>query len=525
MQVTLDTQYRRKETAMDILERYSGKVKGILSTFDRMIIKGHLRSFYSVNSRYYYLYQEDVLLKDFGNYAQEVTDKIKAHAKRMAERLGRPYMYLNSPSVCKEELAKRIMEKDGIAEGLICVLSTVELCRSFSICRNREEKKLELVLSNRKCLYFYFYYNDSELGFMHVRLQSWFPFEIQIYLNGREMLARQLDKAGIGYKRYENSFVSIEDIDKAQRLAEKVIERRWHKIFDVFAHRVNPHLERITEIFSRGYYWCLYQCEYASDVMFKNRSYVEKIIPELFEHASRCFSAEDVMTFLGRKVHGNFKGEVVSDRKRRPQGYRVRHRLKTNVIKMYNKLSVLRVETIINQPREFKVYRQRVRKGQSIKAWVPMGKGIANLYRYAQVCYASNMRYLNALAHIENPYKSAAELESLCQPVAKNQRRYSGLNLLSRECCNIFSAVAHGEHCIHGFSNKDIRAILFSNLADTQKKQKSAQVTRLLAKLRAHRLIAKIPRSFRYKVTIKGYRLIGATLKLKKIDLPLAMAS
>jgi len=510
---------------MDIIERYSGKVKGILSTFDRMIIKGHLQSFYSATHRYYYLQQEHVLLKDFGTYAQGITDTIKAHAKSMAEQSGRPYLYLNSPSISKEGLARQIMEQDQVDEGLICVLSTVELCRSFSIYRNRDTKKLELVLSNRKCLYFYFYYNDPELGFMHVRLQSWFPFEMQVYLNGREILAKQLDKAGIGYERYENSFVSIEDLVEAQRFAERLKERRWHKILDVFARRVNPLLDRITEIFSRGYYWCLHQCEYATDVMFESRAYVEEIVPELFEYASRCFSADDIMTFLGRKIHGHFKGEVVSDRKRRPQGYRVRHRMKTNVIKMYDKWSVLRVETIINQPREFKVYRQTERKGQSIKAWVPMGKGIGNLYRYAQVCYAANMRYLNALAHIENPWKSAIELERLCYPVFKNHRRFSALNLLSQECCTLFSAVAHGEHCINGFTNKDIRVALFTDLAETQKKQKSAQVTRLLAKLRAHRLIAKIPRSFRYKVTNKGYRVISATLQLKKIELPLAMAA
>jgi len=511
---------------MDILEKYSGKVKGILSTFDRMIIKGHLLNLYATNHRYYYLQQEGVLLKDFGKYAQQVTDKIKVHAKGIAEKSNRPYLYLNSPSVSKEELAEQIMKRDQIDEGLICVLSTVELCRSFSIHRNREKKELELVLSNRKCLYFYFYYHDPELGFMHIRLQSWFPFEIQIYLNGREMLAKQLDKVGIGYERYDNCFTSIDDVKEAQRLAEKLNERRWHKLCDVFAARVNPQLGRITEIFSRGYYWCLYQCEYASDVMFKSRACLEKIMPELYEYASRCFSAEDVMTFLGRKVHGNFQGEVVSDRKRRPQGYRVRHRLKTNVIKMYDKWSVLRVETIINQPREFKVYRQAGRKGESIKAWVPMGKGIANLYRYAQVCYASNMRYLNALAHIKNPGETVAELEALCQPVFKNRRRYSGFNLLSRECCTLFSAVAHGEHCIHGFSNKDVRVFLFPDFDDNQEKQKSAHVTRLLAKLRAHRLIAKIPRSFRYKVTNKGYRVIGATLMLKKVEFPsLAMAA
>ncbi len=65
-----------------------------------------------------------------------------------------------------------------------------------------------------------------------------------------------------------------------------------------------------------GYYWCVDQCEYATDIMFNNREDLEEIYPSLVEHALVNLKCEDVMTFLGRKMHHAFQGEVVSDIKK-----------------------------------------------------------------------------------------------------------------------------------------------------------------------------------------------------------------
>lgn len=70
--------------------------------------------------------------------------------------------------------------------------------------------------------------------------------------------------------------------------------------------------------------------------------------------------------------------------------------MKKNSIKMYDKYSVLRIETTINDPHEFKIYRKVNHKNEPVMAWVPMGKSVANIYRYAQVSKASNVRYLDA---------------------------------------------------------------------------------------------------------------------------------
>jgi hypothetical protein len=501
---------------MEILKKHREKIKGIFHGFDRMIIKGHLKSFYPKGSMEYFLSRENILLKNFSEYAQGLTEKITENAKKECEKYERPFIYLASPKTSKEEKAREIMERDNIEEGLICVLYTVEPCKSFSVKGNRGLKKLVIEYQFRKCRYFYYYFKDKELGFMHVRLQSWIPFEIQIYINGREYISRQLDKRGIVNERYDNTFLSIADIKKAQKISDKMLTKNWGRTFDHFSSVVNPILPRIKRIFKRGYYWCLDQCEYASDVMFETRENLEKIYPEIVEYSRRCLTSDDLMIFLGRKgLHGSYKGEIVTDIKRRPQGVRIKHRVKGNSIKMYDKYSNLRVETTITQPKEFKVYREVTRKGERVHKWVPMGKSIAFMYRYAQVSKSANERYLKAISSAEDNSEVIAELEVLCNSVEKNNSHYSGINVFSRQATDVFSAIMRGENMIKGFCNKDIRRFLYPGISKELRKYYSMKITRLFAKLRAYGLIKKLRSSFCYNVTDKGYRIMSAALSLK----------
>ena len=229
-------------------------------------------------------------------------------------------------------------------EGLICIVSTVEMCNSIDIKKNKEEHKLELKNGKRKCLYYYFYYQDKEFGFMHVKFQTWFPFEMQVYVNG----SKQLDKVDIKYTRYDNCFLEISDIEAAQKISDDFSGKKLDGMLNYFAKYVNSFIQRIEEVFGCGYFWCMDQCEYATDIMFKSREALESVYTDFVNHVIVSFKYDDVMTFMGRKMHHAFLGEVVSDIKKRPYGIRIKHRMKKNSIKMYDKFSVLRVETTIN---------------------------------------------------------------------------------------------------------------------------------------------------------------------------------
>ena len=267
-----------------ILEQYKDKINGSFSFFDRMILKGHIRQFYSPSGKQYFLSDRNVLLKDFSAYAEQVTSQIVSHAEKLADSSGRPLRYLTSPKTSKEQAALEIMESSPVDEGLICILSVVEYCQTLQP-RKKEDGKLFLDTVNRKCKYYYFYFMDRTFGFMHVKFQTWFPFQIQVYINGREMMKHVFDANHISYRMYDNSFSEISDIQKAQELADKFDSKSLCRQLDLFAHKVNPYLDTIEEVFHQGYHWCVDQCEFATDVMFMSREALEDIYPSLVGHA------------------------------------------------------------------------------------------------------------------------------------------------------------------------------------------------------------------------------------------------
>ena len=213
----------------------------------------------------------------------------------------------------KEARARAIAERDGVTEGLVCVLSVVEPCRSFGVTPNRQTRRLEVVRRRRKCLHYYLYRIDPEFGWMHVRLQTWAPYEIQIYVNGREWLARQMDQAGIGYRRSDNKITAVDDFGPITALCERFAHTDWPPVLERQAALVNPLLPDIERAGFPGYWWVIDQCEYASDVLFTDRAALETIQGDLVTAAVTALGATDVLHFLGRKPHPAFAGEVTID--------------------------------------------------------------------------------------------------------------------------------------------------------------------------------------------------------------------
>lgn len=127
----------------------------------------------------------------------------------------------------KEDLARQIAERDGVTEGLVCVLSAVEPCRSFAVIGDRATCRLRVARRSRKCLHYYLYLIDPEFGWMHVRVQTWAPYQIQVYVNGREWLARQLDVLGVGYRRSGNKITAVDDLPRVEDLCRQFARTDW----------------------------------------------------------------------------------------------------------------------------------------------------------------------------------------------------------------------------------------------------------------------------------------------------------
>jgi hypothetical protein len=512
------------------MQRHAEKVIGMLNGWDRIRLRGSSRWLAHLEGMKRYMYVANVLFKDFKAYVQQVTEEIRAATVRTAEAVGRPIIYLPSSAIRKEDMAHEVAQRDGIQEGLICVLTCVEPCSSYTIRRNAKTKHLELQVELLKCLHQYFYFQPPVVGFMHARLQTWFPFTMQICLNGREWLARQMDAEGIGYLRRDNCFVQVEDLERAQKLLQQQLRISWTSLLNQIALQANPALK---EIFARqgldlDYYWSVQESEWASDILFRSAGELSALYPRLIHHGMRTFGSADVMRFLGRKVpqHGGvnrcFLGQVVTDLKDRPEGIRIKHRVNRNSIKMYDKQgSVLRVETTINDPRDMKVYRSKENRPRGPKSWQRLRRGIADLYRRAQISQAANDRYLDSMAAVEDSTELGTLASQLCQPAQWEGRRVRALNPFSVEDAALLAAVSRGEFTINGFRNRDLRPLLCgtSEVTAAESRRQASAITRKLRLLRGHGLIRKVPKTHRYLLTKRGQSAIAALLAARQANI------
>lgn len=512
----------------EFLERHKDAIKGTLSGFDRLLFRGTLRSLYAIPVMDMYLAHNRILYKDFGKHAEATSEKLKAACQRRAQREGRPIQYLASSSMSKEDVARDIARKDRVTEGLICVLSCVEPCVSYDIFRCREERCLKLQQRQRKCLHLYQYWMHPELGFMHGRIQTWFPFTMQICLNGREWLAQQMGKAGISYERRENCFVSVDDFSSSQQLMDEQVHANWPELLNGIARELNPVHEEIFSGFKADYYWSTLQSEWATDIVFRQRGVLERLYPRLLHHGITNFDSGDVLRFLGRRVpttgraHGCLEAELTSDLKRRQEGVRLKHWANGNTLKIYDKAysavgNVLRVETTIFAERDFKVYRPKEGDPDGELAWRELRRGIADLYRRTEVSQAANDRYMTALASVDESSTVEELVARLEKPVHWLKQRVRGLRLFQADDALLLKTISSGDFMLNGLRNRDLQRRMYATPAtdEIEARRRSGRVSRLLRMLRAHGLLRKVSGTHRYQITDSGRKILTAIAAMR----------
>lgn len=498
--------------------KHADKITASLSAFDRVIFRGYLPCCHPRGLEGL-LNHHGILLKDFKTFAPQQAERLKGHAQQFAAARGRPFRHL-AHRTRKDELARRLAQQDGVTEGLIAVFSCLETCRTFRVAYGQGRPQLRA--DYRRCLVLYYYLIDPQFGLIHLKLQTWFPFTLQAYVNGHEWLARQLARRQVPFTQLDNAVLPAAPADaaQAQRLANRFGRLNWPRWLSGWARQVNPLFADL--LGPAEYYWVVDQAEYATDVIFRDRAALASVYPRLLQHATLCLGAEDVLRFLGRKLTAAFAGEVLNDCKKRWPGARVKHRVQENWIKMYDKQGlVLRVETVINRPYAFKVWRTARRRGREVQGWFPLCKGVSYLWRYAEVSQRANQRYLDALSVVDDPAAAPHRLAEVCEPVRVQGRRHRALNPLSRRDRALFVAALRGEHLLQGFRNRDLAEQLYGERKPRDRaegRRRCARVSRLIRLLRGHKLVAKVPRARRYHVTAKGQALLSAAVRLHELN-------
>jgi hypothetical protein len=501
------------KTVCSFVVKFASLISWVLSCFDRVIFKGHLPISRASEFERFVDYVLKIRRADFLKVVgPEWSERLVEHSKLFAQKYRRPWEYY-AGDIDKDAWAKEQLGLLPLPQGLVGILCVMEACPTFKLAPGTDRPCFVSRKVPQRVLYYYFV--DKELGLMHVRLQTWAPFTCQVYANGHDYVARQLTKKGIAFEQVDNAFVQLSDAAAAQRSADRFAKLPWPRILERYARQVNPLLH--AELKGLSHYWVIDQAEYATDVRFVSKHALAGLFVRLLAFALLTFSPKKIFCYLGRQWHERFDGEVQTHYKSvREPGACVKHFMKRNWLKMYDKLGLLlRVETVINQPGEFKVLRDcQHHDGTKSLGWFAMCKGVGNMHHYQSHALACNQRYLEALAAVDDPTPCYDDLKKLTERQRHKGRSYAGFNPAREEEVRLFAAVLAGDHIAQGFRNKDIRtALQDTSPGDPHRQRHAAAVGRLLKRLHIRGLVVKVPRTRRWRVTEEGRRIMGDTLQ------------
>jgi hypothetical protein len=261
------------------------------------------------------------------------------------------------------------------------------------------------------------------------------------------------------------------------------------------------------------------QLEYATDIVFRRPEDLAPLYDSLVRTAVHAVRAEQVATFLGKKLDPRYTGEVGNDFNTRIQGTRIRHQMGGSALKMYDKFGhVLRIEAVTNDVSFFRHHRTvEHRNGTREIKLAPVKKTIHSLGVMRELLGNANRRYLEFLSSLDDTTQGRKQLERLSRPVRDANRSYKGLNFFDPLDSQLLLAIVRGEFNIRGFQVRDLRQLL-PHLT-------GSQISRMIKRLRMHRLLKNVRGTYRYYLTRPGRRVIAAALQLREACIVPALAT
>ncbi len=491
----------------NFIERHNTKIKGVISCFDRIVLTGTIPGICYAEGMTSLLFKKNFRIFDYTDFVEPMREEIRLNAEKLAEENGMEIDFIRKKNFRKEDRINDIIKQRGSLPGLVHIFSAMEPCTAYKPWHNKKTHKTYLKTVPGKCLHYYFYFITADLGLCYLRVPTWAPFRLQFYCNGHNLLASRLSKKNIDFQMLDNVFVQIDNFDKAQKFADDINVKRLHRQLDKIVRKYCP----IIRHFTNSYHWSFMQLEYATDIIFKRKSDLKPIYDEIVRTAIHSVKAENIATFLGRKLHGGYQDEMGNNFNTRIEGTCIKHRMGKVAIKMYDKFGiVLRVETVANDVSFFKHHRRvEHRDGTWEMKTAPLKKSIYSLPMLVELMKASNRRYIEFISAIDDPTGGIKDLNKISKAVKEDDRSYRGFNLFDGGDLELFSAIIRGEFNISGFSNKSLRKVI--------KGKKGHQVSRLLKRLRKHGLIKKIGNTYKYYLTALGRRVTATALKLREM--------
>jgi hypothetical protein len=494
------------EQISGIEERYATEMVGKLGCFDRMIIFGTL-----LGLRYPEAVARELTCRRLGAFdlkvfAQPLTDALKQRAEALAKEHGVRITYLADWREDKEEIAQGCLRERGERPGLVCILTAIEKCQTFAPRRSKDPRQPGWIKAcPGRCLHYYFYFFDAELGLIHLRVPSWIPMRLHFCLNGHAWMQSRLREAGLDARSIDNAIVETKDWQQARALSAAPPMEWMEKRLQSYIALCCPHAERFG-----GYYLSLSQVELSLDLVFHSEAVARDLCAQLVRQGILALRASDLARFFGHQFSS--QAEATARFNAVAEGVLcMRHWLNGQSLKLYHKANVLRLEVTTYDLTFYKHHREVVRRDGS-KEWrvAPLKKSLYSLGTLFGLMEATCRRYLEWLSRLEDPRIGRHNLDEITRPKRDEaQRSWRGFNFFAAEDYHVLVTVLRGEGLLSGWTNRRLRTALGAAWG-------ASRVSRILRRMREHGLIHRIPKTFKYYLTRIGLRAVIAAFKLRE---------
>jgi hypothetical protein len=503
------------EATVDLLTtRYAENLAGVLSCYDRIVITGTLPGACFAEGMTSFLHSRGIRIFDYPQFALPLRERIRENAQALAAEHGARIEHIAKAHIRKEDVVAAVLTARGDAPGLVHVISAMETCATYQPWHDKPSGRTFLRPDTTKCLHYYFYWMDRELGLIYVRVPTYCPFRLQVYCNGHSWLARRLLREGIDFATADNAFVRIADFERAQQLADTLNPQLLHRHLDRYARLCCP----VLDVFEQSYHWSIMQAEYSTDLVFKSDTILHSLYQQLAREAVLSVKAEQIATFLAKKLTPQLAAEIGSRLSTRIEGTCIKHRFASCSLKLYDKFGrILRIETTTNDVSFFKHHRKvEHRSGHPTREVAPLKKSIYSLIDLREILLGCNQRYLEFLSSLDDHSSGQRLLERLSEAKPDGDRRFKGLNFFDSHDQSLLRAVQRPEFNIHGVARRDLTRLL--------PELSPATLSRQLRRLRVLGVIKRAANTYRYYLTRAGRLVIAAFERLTTFAIVPAMA-
>ena len=328
----------------------------------------------------------------------------------------------------------------------------MEPCSAYKPWHDKKTGQTYLKFDSGKCIHYYFYFIDEQLGLCYLRVPTWCPFRLQFYCNGHNWLAAQLRQQGIAFEMVDNAFVSIADYATANELAAHFDIEHLHTRLDGFARQYCP----VAQELNLSYRWSIMQAEYATDLVFKRSEDLQSFLSNPAGNIDPCRQTRRHCHFPWPQTASQLPGRKRQSFQPSYPGHPPQACDGAGSIKMYDKFGmILRIETTVSDVTFFRQRRTvHHRNGEDEIQWAPMRKSIYSLAPLQEALSDANQRYLAFLSAVDLPVGGSQTLNRLTQTRIEKQHSYKGFNFFAEDDATLLRLLLRGEFTISGLSSR-----------------------------------------------------------------------